>query len=339
VTAAKPPISVVAYGLGPIGIRIATRVAGLRPRARLVAAVDIDPALLGKDLGGLLGTGELGLEVSSALDIAPSDVGEGPGVVLHCTGSHLVDVAPQLKGAVELGWNVISTCEELSFPSSADSEVASELDALARSRGVTVVGTGINPGFLMDTLPLVLTTVCTDVTAIEVRRVVNTEQRRKPLQQKVGVGMEVSEFERLAAEGRLGHVGLPQSLHMLAKRLGWEVLKYESELKPVLSAEPVETGLGPVPAGGVIGQAQWARADCSGDKSILLTLQMSCGAPDSDEILVTGSPSIHQRVDGGVNGDAGTEAVVSNLLPVVTDTPPGLLTMADLTRIAWFSGV
>jgi hypothetical protein len=169
-------------------------------------------------------------------------------------------------------------------------------------------------------------------------QVVNTDHRRRPLQEKVGVGMEVAEFERLAEQGGIGHVGLVQSAHLLADRLGWEVLEYRDEVKPVVTHEAVQTGLGPVPAGGVIGQRQWAEAECADGRGIRFDLEMSYGAPDSDEIVVTGSPNLHQRMEGGVNGDAGTEAMATNLLPVIAEAPSGLLDMADVSRIAWFSG-
>jgi hypothetical protein len=336
---AERSIPVVAYGLGPIGLRLAGRVArDLSPAATLVGAVDIDPEQVGKDLGTVLGTNELGVKVTPTLDFGPAEGDRGRGVVLHATGSRLIDVVPQLLTAVELGWNVVSTCEELSFPAIADATIAKELNDRAQAIGVTVVGTGINPGFLMDTLPMVLTTVCTEVTRIEVRRVVNTDHRRRPLQQKVGVGMKAAEFEQLADQGKIGHVGLVQSAHLLANRLGWEVLSYRDEIKPVLTEQAVQTTLGPVRAGGVIGQRQWAEATCADGRGIRFDLEMSYGAPDSDEIRITGSPNLHQQMEGGVNGDAGTEAVVTNLLPVVSQAPPGLLDMADVSRIAWFSG-
>jgi len=332
------PIPVVAYGLGPIGLRLAGRAARLGPAVKLVGAIDIDPARIGADLGALLGTSELGVTVQPTLDVGPAEEDRGRGVILHATGSRLTDVAAQLLAAVELGWNVISTCEELSFPTLTDATIAKELDARAQANGVTVVGTGINPGFLMDTLPLILTTVCTDVTRVEVRRVVNTDHRRRPLQQKVGVGMKQAEFESLAEQGKIGHVGLVQSAHLLAHRLGWDVLSYRDEIKPVITEHAVQTTLGPVPAGDVIGQQQWAEATCADGRGIRFDLQMSYGAADNDEILITGTPNLHQRVEGGVNGDAGTEAVVTNLLPVISQAPPGLHDMADLTRIAWFGG-
>jgi 4-hydroxy-tetrahydrodipicolinate reductase len=193
-----------------------------------------------------------------------------------------------------------------------------------------VIGSGINPGFLMDTLPLVLSAACVRVDAVGVRRVVDTNQRRLPLQQKTGVGMTVEEFRARAAAGTIGHVGLPQSVAMLADGLGWRLDTCAFTLDPVVADRETVTGLGAVAAGAVIGQRQTATGIVSGENVIRFELQMSAGAQPLDAVEIEGEPFIRQVIEGGVNGDTGTEAVIVNLVPVISVAGPGLITMRDV---------
>lgn len=320
-------IDVVCYGLGPIGARIARRVLA-RPALRLAGAVDIDPAKAGVDLGELLNEGRIGLPIVASLDaLSPLD---RSAVAVHATASALAAVAPQLEELARRGLNVVSTCEELTWPEDQP-DLAKRIDAAARSGGVSVLGSGINPGFLLDTLPLVLSAACVRVDRVAVRRIVDTNQRRLPLQRKTGVGMTADEFRERAAAGTLGHVGLRQSAMMLADGLGWALASYAETLDPVIAATETETGLGAVPAGGVIGQRQLAVGSAAdGRELIRFELEMSAGATPVDAIEIDGEPSIRQMIEGGVHGDVGTEAVIVNLIPVVSSAPPGLLTMRDL---------
>lgn len=322
----------VAYGLGPIGCRLAARLLA-RPGLRLVGAVDIDPAKVGRSLEDVLGTDSpTGIIVTDALRRA---VGGGRGgVVVHATGSRVRQVAPQLAAVAAAGWNVVSTCEELVYPQIADAALAEELDRTARRYGVTMLGSGINPGFLLDSLVLVLTGACTRVDAVTVQRTVDTNQRRAPLQRKAGVGLTEAEFRHRADLGAIGHVGLSQSAHLVAQRLGWELTSYRETIDPVLAEQVTQTGLGAVEAGGVLGQRQTAVARV-GDREVLRYVQlMAAGQPSSDVIDIAGEPPVHQRIEPGVNGDVGTEAVVSNLVVPVAEARPGLLTMADVLPLA-----
>lgn len=329
------PVPVVAYGLGPIGLQLLRRVMDHAPaRASVVAAVDIDPVKVGLDIGVLLGGQTVGVKVSADLDIGCPE-SDAIGVVLLATASRLTDIAPQVLRAVSYGWNVLSTCEELVFPTVVDTEIADKIDREARRHGVSVLGSGINPGFLMDTLPLHLTAVCTDVRSIHVRRIVDTNHRRTSLQLKAGVGMDARSFAQLAQSGSVGHVGLRQSTYLMAHKLGWEIDDYHEELLPVLATLPTETPVGRVAAGDVIGQRQAASARSDGRMAIRLDLQMSAGADGLDEILIDGTPRLHQRIEGGVNGDMGTEAALINLLPAVVTASPGLITTADLVNFSW----
>jgi hypothetical protein len=325
-------IPVILYGLGPIGVRIGRRLAQ-RPGVELVGAIDIDPDKEGWPLAEILGvdTPEVRVDADAGRVLAAADA---PGVVVHATSSRLDLVVPQLAGIARAGFNAVSTCEQLVHPWLADPALADELDAVARGAGVTILGSGINPGFLLDSFVLMLTAACARVDAVRVERVVDTDQRREPLQRKAGVGMSEAEFRERAARGAIGHVGLSQSAHLVADGLGFQVTDYRETIEPVIADVATATGLGTVAAGGVLGQHQTATL-LDGDRPVVrFTQVMAAGTTPVDIIEIEGEPSIRQRIEGGVNGDIGTEAVIANLVRPVLEARPGLRTMRDIMPLA-----
>src|SRR3990167_362857 len=243
----KGMFRVVHYGIGALGVQIVSA-ASRREGIQIVGAIDTDPALVGKDLGEVAQTGRtLGITVSSdaagVLREIPADV------VLHTTSSFLPQVKDQLLGIMAAGRNVVSTCEELAFPAAQHPALAHELDAAARAAGVTLLGTGINPGFLMDFLPVTLSSICQEVRSISVTRVADASQRRLPLQKKIGAGMTVPEFKAKAADGAMGHIGLIESVALIATALGWKLDRTETTLEPEIAQEDVVTRYLEVKAG------------------------------------------------------------------------------------------
>jgi 2,4-diaminopentanoate dehydrogenase len=322
---------VVSLGLGPIGVAIAEAVLS-KANVKLVGAVDVNEALVGQSVSQLLPGAPAGLTISSDIEAALS--WDKDGVVIQATASRLQDVAPQLEAIVGCGWNVVSTSEELTNPRAVDPIVARRLDFLAKEAGVTVLGAGVNPGFLMDALPLVLTGLCRRVDAISVQRIVDTNHRRSQLQQKVGVGMTQEEFAARANEGRLGHVGLRQSAFLIASALGWTNVQYRETLRAVVAEEETITPIGVVRRGDVIGQRQLATIDEDGEKRVRLELEMYAGAKDEDRIEITGEPPIRQAIAGGINGDTATASVIANLVEPVARAASGLATMTDILAVA-----
>lgn len=325
---------VVCYGLGPIGQGIA-RLALTRPRLDVVGAIDIDPAKVGRDLGELLGGPPNGVFVGG--DAAAVLASVKPDVVLHATSSALAKAAPQLFALAEAGSHVISTCEELSFPWTAQPQMASDLDGAARRSGVTLLGAGVNPGYAMDALPLVLTAPCARVNAIRVLRVVDATLRRGPLQRKVGAGLTSEEFAAGVRDGVVRHMGLLESLHMLATTLGWPLDRNEESIEPVLADRSIVTEHVRVAAGRVAGVRQIARGFVEGREVLTLELRMYVGAPDPrDAIEIDGEPPVSMIVPGGFHGDVATAAVVVNAIPSVLRAAPGLATMSDLPLVHYW---
>lgn len=324
-----PPIGVVHFGLGPIGLAVAALVVR-RPWLRSVAAVDVSADLQGRPLAEL--TGPVGREAAGSPLVGGAYVAAPEArVALHCTGSSLERVAPQILELAGSGLHVISTTEELSYPWEAHPSAAAAIHEAARRAGVTVLGTGINPGFAMDYLPVALSAVARRVDRVDVHRVQDAGTRRVPLQRKVGAGMEADAFRAAVAEGRLGHVGLAESAHMLAAVFGWRLTALDERIEPVCAAAPVPMSEGVVRPGQVLGLHQTA-VGRTGDRVVVsLTLDMAVGiGPTRDHVRLSGEPDLELEVPGGLHGDVATAAIVVNAIPRVLAAAPGLATMADL---------
>ncbi|MHA2006357.1 MAG: NAD(P)H-dependent amine dehydrogenase family protein [Promethearchaeota archaeon] len=323
---------VIQVGLGPMGV-ILVKLILKRKNLKLKGIVDIDPQLIGKKLNTLLNIeDELDLVIESNLKSVLSK--HKVDAVIIATSSSLEKVAPLIKSAVQSGSNVISICEELSYPFQNYANLSKELNTLAKLKDVTIVGTGINPGYLMDLLPIVITAPCQSVNSIKVTRMMNSAKRRVPFQKKIGTGLSVEEFQRKIREKEItGHVGLTQSIQMIVAAIGIEYDEIiELPPKEILVDEDLKTSYGElVPKGYVRGLQSKAFARKEGKEVITLDFVAYAGDHEEyDRIVIDGVPRIEQKIIGGVHGDLGTSAMVANLIPKVIEARPGLLTMKDL---------
>jgi 4-hydroxy-tetrahydrodipicolinate reductase len=319
---------VLLFGLGPIGAALAQEC--LRRGYEVVGGVDIDPAKVGRDVGEVVGADEI-LGIRVAPDI-PSAVQKGEvDVVLHAATSYIWEAHPQLAAAFRAGANVVSTCEELAYPWRSHRHFALEIDQAAKWENVTVLGTGVNPGFVMDTLVIALSSVCRNVTHVTARRVLDASRRRLPLQQKIGIGLRPKAFAEQAREGKIGHVGTYESIDMIGAAFGWNVREITSELEPVVAEEARDTPEGTVASGLVAGIRHVGRGMVKEGEAIRLELEMSWGAPDPvDSVTIDGEPGLTLRIPGGLPGEEGTIAAVVNAIPRVMEAEPGLKTILDL---------
>lgn len=327
-------LRVVHVGLGPIGLGVAAA-AARRPGIESVAAVD--PLLAGRDLGELAGRAASGVEVAADLDGALQ--GRQVDVALHCTGSYLAQVEPQLQALIERGLDVLSTTEQLSWPWFHHAEVAGRLDAAARAAGVRLLGTGVNPGFIMDLFPVFLSAIALEVRSVRVERVLNASLRRTPLQLKVGSGLAPEEFRSRGEQGLLGHMGLVESVAMIGAGMGWRLDTIEQVLEPVVAEAAIRSGAVEVAAGQVRGLHQVATGVMAGEAKVTLDLTMALGAEGSgDTVILEGEPNLRLHIDGGIPGDTATAAAVVGALPRLRRVPPGLLTVLDLPPAATRDG-
>ncbi len=329
-------IRVIHVGLGPIGERVLRQVIE-RAGFEAVGAVDIDPGKVGRDVGELIGLETpQGIVVQGDLESALATT--SADIVALCTRSALESVMPDLEAILTARLPVVSTTETLAYPHRAQPELSRRLDALAREAGVAVVGTGVNPGFAMDTLPIVLTASCRRVDSIEVDRIQDAAKRRLPFQQKIGAGLDPEVFRERVARGVLGHVGLGESIAMIAGALGWELDRITDVVEPKLAEGPVTCGMIPVATGQALGIIQDGAGYRNGEPLIRMHMEAYLGAPDTiDTVRIQGSPNLTSTVRG-IEGDVATAAITLNAMPRALAAPPGLRTMADLPLVSWWSG-
>jgi 4-hydroxy-tetrahydrodipicolinate reductase len=328
-------INILQIGLGPLGIKTYSFIKQ-RQGLKTIAAVDKDPALIGKDLGELT-DGELS-GVTIKASIAEAIKKKKPDVAVLTTVSDMKRIVPQIEEVIAQGIPVVSTCEELSFPWQTSPKLAKRLDVAAREKGVAVLGTGVNPGYLMDALPVFLTAVCQNVESVTVSRFQNAQFRRIPFQKKIGAGLTLEQFEQKKQEGSLRHVGLTESMHLIAHRMRWKLDKTEDLITPVVATKKIETPAMTIPKGFATGVRQEGNGYVNNEIKIKLVFQATVGESASyDEVLIEGMPRICSRIEGGVNGDVATCAITLNAIPQLLRSTPGLKTMVDVAPVSFFS--
>jgi hypothetical protein len=330
-------IRVLLYGLGPIGAMVARQLAS-RDGFRIVGAVDVDPAKVGRDVGELAGT-ERRLRVKVSPDARKTIKETKPDVAVLCTSSSIRAVMPQIEDVLKARVPLVTTTEELSYPVRRHAPLARKIDAIARKAKVAVLSTGVNPGFVMDVLPITLTVACERIESVTVNRVQDARTRRLPFQQKIGAGLSVQQFEREAQRGSIRHVGLAESITMIADALGWRLDHIIDELKPKIADAAVASEFLAVDPGDVCGIIQDGVGYRHGTPIIKLHMEAYLGAPEPyDSVDLEGVPRLHLRIPGGVPGDVATTSIVINSIPKVLAAQPGFRTMKDLPIPSYFGG-
>jgi 4-hydroxy-tetrahydrodipicolinate reductase len=330
-------IRVLMYGLGPIGAAVARQLAS-RKGFQIVGAVDIDRAKVGLDLGQVIG-----LDRKTRIRVTNDAVGAiksgKPDVAVLCTSSSLRKVMPQIETVLSKKVAIVSTTEELSYPVGKNRALARKIDALAKKAKVAVVGTGVNPGFAMDALPITLTGICERVDSVRVDRIQDARTRRLPFQQKIGSGLTIDQFASKVKDGSVRHVGLAESVTMIADAMGWKLDKVTDEIQPKVAERAVESELIAVDPGYVCGIVQDGVGYVKGKPVITLHMEAYLGAPESyDAVTVEGNPRITQKISGGLHGDVATASITVNSIPKILRVTPGLRTMADMPIPSWFGG-
>jgi 4-hydroxy-tetrahydrodipicolinate reductase len=330
-------IRVLMYGLGPIGAAVTRQIAS-RKGFQIVGAVDIDRAKIGLDLANVVG-----LDKKMRIRITNDAVGAiksgKPDVAVICTSSSLKKVMPQIETVLKKKVAIVSTTEELSYPVGKNRALAKKIDAMAKKAKVAVVGTGINPGFAMDALPITLTGICERVDTIRVDRIQDARSRRLPFQQKIGSGLNNEQFEQKVKDGSVRHVGLAESVTMIADAMGWKLDKVTDEIRPKIAQQAVESELIAVDPGYVCGIIQDGIGYSKGKPVITLHMEAYLGAPESyDQVTIEGSPRVTSKVVGGLHGDVATASITVNSIPKILRVTPGLRTMADMPLPSWFGG-
>lgn len=328
------PIRVLVYGLGPIGAAVARQVVARRGFS-LVGAIDIDRAKVGLDLGQVIGL-DRRLKVRVTNDATGGIREAKPDVVVMCTSSSLKKALPSIESVLALKKPIVSTTEELSYPVGRNRALARRIDLAAKKARVAVLGTGVNPGFAMDALPVMLSGVCERIDRVRVDRVQDARIRRLPFQQKIGAGLTVAQFQQKVEDGSVRHVGLAESVTMIARAFGWTLDRITDEIAPKVAESAVAGELLAVDAGYVCGLVQDGVGYRKGQAVITLHMEAYLGAPASyDSVTIEGSPTITQTIAGGIHGDIATASMAVNAAHQILRVAPGLRTMIDMPIVSY----
>jgi 4-hydroxy-tetrahydrodipicolinate reductase len=323
--------NVLQIGFGPLGIQTAKYIAQ-KQTLKTVVVVDIDSNLEGKSLNEV--SNELSSEtfiyssVKNALDALPLK----PDVAIITTVSSLKKLIPQVEEVARFGIPVVSTCEELSYPWKLQPELSQQLDNICKRNGVACLGTGVNPGFLMDYLPSVKSSVCKNIEQVTIERIQDATPRRIPFQKKIGAGLDLEAFKKKEQEGTLRHVGLQESVYLLANSGGLNLDHVTESLDPVIAEKNVSSKAIKVKKGDARGVEQIAHGYVNGHCKVKMHFKAAIGEERSyDKITIKGTPSFSSEIDGGLNGDIATCAITINSINSVLKAPAGLHTMADIS--------
>jgi 4-hydroxy-tetrahydrodipicolinate reductase len=318
-------VKVVLYGIGAIGSEVA-KFALTRPWLKIVGAVDSDPAKIGSDLGSVLTLDRpLGIEVSSD----PTSLFQrvDADVVLLTTGSFLPAIYDQLETIARAGLDVVTSAEELAFPTLQSAGLAEKLDGLAKEKSITIKAAGVNPGFVMDSLIVFLAASSIDIEHVSVKRIVDCSLRRKQLQLKVGAGLSVEQFKARLGKQFFGHAGLMESAALVADGLGMIPDRITQTVEPVIAQQMCQTEHVTVKRGDVSGMQQIARCFRNGNECVKLEVLFYIGAPEpKDQILIKGRPDIDLTIKDGIAGDQATVAILINSILPTLEAKQGLLT-------------
>jgi 4-hydroxy-tetrahydrodipicolinate reductase len=338
------PIRVIQYGIGAMGSNMVRLLQN--KNAKIVGCIDIDPRKIGRDVGDVAALGKsLGVQVEyppeRVLDSTKADV------VLHATTAFLNVAYPQIRSLIDRGLNVVTITQELFFPLTENREKARLLDEKAKEKGVRVLATGINPGFVMDVLPLLASSVCWDVNRVEVRRYVDFSPYGPDEMKHIGAGLSEDEFREGTKFGVIGHIGLKESCAFMAHSLGMQLDEMRQVKEPLLTRVPRKTSFVQIPPGKVYGFKQEVYGYRNGKN--IITLRMiglldpriqEDGIELGDYAILEGTPTVEVTVRREVSqkGGLATAAMAVNMVPHLLSAAPGLLTMKDILLPCFWSG-
>lgn len=321
-------IKIIVVGLGQIGLETCKLILK-KESFELLAVVDIDQSKIGKDLGQLIGKTKLGIPVLGDLSSALKTY--EPEVTILTSKSRLNEIANDIFVCIEHHSSVISSCEELFFPFENNKKLAEEIDSKAKEQFVHVLGTGVNPGFIMDTLPVFLTSVCNEVNSLKITRIVDVSKRRKALQQKVGLSLSESEFQKLIKNKKIGHVGLIESAQFINHFLNLNVDNFKEKIEPILSTKNIKLKSFNIPKDKVVGLKNYVIGKRKSKTILELKLEMRADINEGyDEIIINGNPPVNLRIKNGIFGDSATVAMMVNVIPNLLHARFGLITMKDI---------
>ena len=333
----KKNVKVAIWGFGAMGSGMA-EVLLRKKGVDVVGVCDIHPDRMGKSMFEVLGVPKGDRkDVVIKGDITKVIKKESADVVLLCTDSFTAKTFDKIKLIVELGINVVSTAEEMSYPKAQEPKLAAKIDKLAKANGVSVLGTGINPGLMMDLLAILMTGACTDVEYVKAERVNSLSPFGPAVMEEQGVGITLDEFNKQSAAGHLaGHVGFNESVNMICDAIGWKLDKpVEQTMAPIVSNVHRKTKYAEVLPGNVAGCTMKGYGYVNGKLAVEMIHPQQIepeleGTNTGDYVIIKGTPNVNLSNKPEIPGGIGTIAMCINMIPHVINARPGLHTMIDL---------
>lgn len=325
-------VRVAVWGTGMMGQGLLGYILDRPKDIELVSVIVTNPAKEGRTVGELVGR-ECDICMTTDIEAA---LATRPDVVCISTRSNLHEITSQIEPSVRAGADVLCIAEKLAYPWASDPEWAARFDALAKELGVSILGTGINPGFVLDVLIVVWSSVCLRVDRIEAKRVNDLSPFGPTVMASQGVGVTVEEFERGVADGSIvGHMGFPESIHLIARALGWSIDEIVEAREPIVTSVERTTPHVRVAPGDVCGCHHVGRGYSAGELKIELTHPQQIhpeaeGQSTGDYIHILGDPEIRMANMPEVPGGKGTYASTGNYIPLIGPAPPGILTVVDM---------
>lgn len=332
----KENVKVIIWGFGAMGSGMARMLLEKKGVEIVGVAVRDNSSTLGHDMYEELGV-EQGDRPTVKFDTVANVITPGKAdVVLLCTDSFTKGAFDKIKLIVENKMNVVTTAEEMAYPKAQSPELTAEMDKLAKANGVTILGTGINPGHIMDSLVLMMTGCMSRVDHITSRRVNSLSPFGPTVMEEQGIGMEVEEFNAKKARGEMsGHVGFAESIQMIADGIGWKLDKFEQQMEPIVTDVDRKAPYGKAKAGQVAGVSMTAQGYVDGGIKIVMEHPQQIepeqvGVTTGDYVIIEGVPPVNLLNTPEIEGGIGTIAMCVNMIPHVINARPGVKTMLDL---------
>ncbi len=325
-------IKAIIWGFGAMGQGIAEMLLD-KTGVEIVGVCDLNPDIIGKGVSEVLKKGNNNVKISKDIDNVLENDAE---VLFLATDSYVSKSYSKIVKVLESGINVISTAEEMAYPYACEPELSKKMNDVAKKNNVSLLGTGINPGFVMDVLAISLTGAMTDVKGIEVRRVNSLSPFGKTVMEEQGVGISIDEFNERSQKNELaGHVGFKESVYMIADALGLELEKFDQQMKPIVTKVNRKSKYGKADKGTLAGIDMTAQGTIKGKDYIKMSHPQQIEPEDEgintgDYIILHGSPDIKMSITPEIEGGLGTIAMCVNMMPHIINADPGLKTMLDL---------
>ncbi len=329
-------ICVAIWGFGAMGSTMAKTLLK-KQGVEVIGVCDMHPDRVGKKISQVLGVplnGNPDVTISDNIDqvVLPGKC----DICIIATDSFVKHMYEKAIQVMEKGVNVVTIAEEMAYPLAQEPELAKKLDEVAKKNGVSILGTGINPGLVMDLLAILLSACMTDVESVRCERVNSLSPFGPTVMQEQGIGMSVEAFQKGIADGSIaGHVGFAESVMMISDALGLGVDKFAQQMAPIVTNVDRKAPHGFAKAGEVAGVRMTGQGTKEGKVLVDMIHPQQIepemeGTQTGDYILLKGTPEVNMSIKPEISGGLGTVAMCVNCIPHVINAEPGLRTMIDI---------